>query len=1228
LKRLFWLSSLWILLLPILVGVLLVFTQSGSRWALETTGRILDLELEYQGGTLAGELEIRRLAWAGDDVSIELMGLALQLSPGCLWYSSICFEQLSAQVLKIAVASDSGAELPEETGDDSLIVFPVPLSAERLLVEKLWVTWDGGEWRQGSIEAAVDIAASTIRVSRAAMREAHLTLEDTGGSAAPFQLPEISLPLELLVDELLLEAGSWDLYGNAGELHALSLKGGWLGKTLQLEALQVRSDDLGLWTAAAGIEFSGQWPVTAKGSGELPPMQLWPDLIQRNISFDASGQLDALFVRAGIAGSITVSVDAELNALDSQLPFQLKTTLEWPEKLALSEFMELPQALAAATLTAPLYLEASGDLQVQVFQLQMSGDVPTYPALGLQLAGSHQFPKVQIDDLRLQGAGGANTLWASGELDYEDTLKISALLESGAIDLATFGDFGSGSVEGQLRLQANLDGEQWDVSLSEVDITGEVEGLPAHVRGYAGINSELRLLASNLQADVNGSQLTLQASGDRSGPTSAHLSVDDLGVWFPGSRGKFTLQALVAQDWQKLTLSGSADDVVWQDLKIASGEISGDYQPEGDGAFQLDVLLADVALGKIDLGNTALSARGDMLEQTLSLSTQGDIAGSVELSGRVDGEGDWQGQLASTPLQTGAGNWHLEAPVKVHVAVSRQQMHLGAHCWYFQQTRICSGETLLGEEGSASVSLDGNLDELSVLLPVYLELKGSLSATVKASWARGQPLELDGEARGRDIVFTRHYAEGESGSVHWERVDVDVRNSARGLSLNSGLFRGKERIAGIDLILPADRSEPLSGRVDLAALQLGMFAPFAPMMSTLQGEVAGSLQLRGTIDQPLADGTLYLSAGQFSLLGNPTELSQFKLQLEARGDKAVVQGSGLLGGGELGFTGELVSQPEWMLQLAINGDKHEILLPPYTRMEVSENLVLRLSSGLLDLKGDLVVHEGLLEHEQLPEGSVTLSDDVVEVDYSGNVINEAVPFDMRLNIGVLIRNKFRVMGDMVDATLGGDLQLRQSPRQPLQVFGTLNVIGGELRAYQQRLRITRGTISFSGTPDNPELNVRAQREISSENIVAGLYLSGTLNQPKLEVFSDPPMPDGQAMSYLVRGRGVDSGAGADGVAMALTVGTGLVNQTALVTELNRIPGISGLEFGAEGATEEETAATVGGYIGSRLYLSYGLGIYEPINVLTARLYLQTRLWLEVVSRLENSVDLYYSFDIK
>jgi translocation and assembly module TamB len=113
---------------------------------------------------------------------------------------------------------------------------------------------------------------------------------------------------------------------------------------------------------------------------------------------------------------------------------------------------------------------------------------------------------------------------------------------------------------------------------------------------------------------------------------------------------------------------------------------------------------------------------------------------------------------------------------------------------------------------------------------------------------------------------------------------------------------------------------------------------------------------------------------------------------------------------------------------------------------------------------------------------------------------------------------------------------------------------------------------------------------------------------------------------LVRGRGLDAGAGSDGTAMALTLAGGVVNQSTLVSELNRVPGISNLEFGAT-ESDGDTAATMSGYIGERIYLSYGVGLYEPISVLTARLYLRSRLWFEVVSTLENSVDIYYSFDI-
>jgi autotransporter translocation and assembly factor TamB len=429
------------------------------------------------------------------------------------------------------------------------------------------------------------------------------------------------------------------------------------------------------------------------------------------------------------------------------------------------------------------------------------------------------------------------------------------------------------------------------------------------------------------------------------------------------------------------------------------------------------------------------------------------------------------------------------------------------------------------------------------------------------------------------------------------------------------------------LRLPQDRNEPLAGDIEFTGLQLAAIEPIIPGLASLQGEVTGKLQLEGTVDQTLARGQVKLAGGRLELVGNPTRLENLDVVLEMQGDWVDVRGQGLLGNGPLELAGRILVRPELRAEIAVNGGKHKILVPPYSEALVSENLNLVAADGLLDIRGEIVVHEGSLQHEELPEGSVGLSEDVVEVDYKGNVVSEARPFDTSMNLTLLIDEKFQVLGDMINATLGGDLQLLQSPGQPLQLFGNLNVLGGELRAYQQRLTIKRGTISFSGTPDNPELNVRAQREISSEQVIVGLRLQGTLEQPELDIFSDPVMAQGEAMSYLVRGRGLDTGASADGLAMALSLGSGLVNRSKLVTELNKIPGLNNVAFGSEGSAED-TAATLGGYIGERLYLSYGMGLYEPINVLTARLYLQTRLWLEVVSRLENSVDLYYSFDIK
>jgi autotransporter translocation and assembly factor TamB len=468
--------------------------------------------------------------------------------------------------------------------------------------------------------------------------------------------------------------------------------------------------------------------------------------------------------------------------------------------------------------------------------------------------------------------------------------------------------------------------------------------------------------------------------------------------------------------------------------------------------------------------------------------------------------------------------------------------------------------------------------------------------------------------------------EGESASLSWESLTANLEQGATGLVLDAAMMREGVRVLTLAVRLPGDRAAALEGSLALQQLQLAALRPFLPQLSRLDGDLNGALRLQGTLAEPEVLGELRWSEGALETHANPTELRDVALTVSLLGDRAELLGTAILGGGELELSGDAGFRPEFELSLKLRGEGNRLLYPPSTEAVVSPDLRLRATTAGVVVGGEVRVSSGVLAYEQLPAGSVSLSVDVVEVDYAGHPVAADSHFNLDAEVRVRIRDRFRVQGRDLNVIVGGDLSLQQLSGRPPQVFGNLNIVGGEFRAYGQRLLVRQGRISFTGLPENPELNLRAEREIPADDVRAGVLVNGTLEEPQITLYSEPALSQTETLSYLVRGRGMDSGAGADGTAMALSVGTGLVNQSGIVEGLNSLPGLRNVEFGAEGS-EDETAATVSGYIGDRIYLSYGVGLYEPVNILTARLYLQARLWLEVVSRLESSVDLYYSFDI-
>ncbi|MFV8816621.1 translocation/assembly module TamB domain-containing protein [Haliea sp. E17] len=1220
------------LLLALLVA--LPFTATGTRWLVQRLDALEVIDAGYREGSLLGELRLSHLRIAVADVTVALDDIALQLEPGCLLRSEFCFRELRVQSLAVAVAETAAADAPEAAApaDDSLVEMPYPLKSDALEVVHARVSWPGGHWEQRGLRAAASFVGPLLRVSRAELDTAQLVVEpgEDEGPYTGFEPIRIFLPLQIELDSLHLREGQLDLAGWTPELQGLELAGEWRGTRLALGSLALQrfsSDGLALQTTAGSglLDFSARWPMRWALHATLAGDALPAALRERAMSVDVDGDFASLQVALGGSGDPDLSLAGTLDILAAGLPFSFLGSAGWPAGSTLGSVAGVAEPFAALQLETPVRFEASGNLEAQVLQLSAAASGLGYSALDLQAMATLEAGELKIQSLSLGDSGSGSDVQFTGSLALATPWQLRGKLVSSGLQLPEGLLPGAGRLQGEAEVEAGGEAESWQLRFPAIDIEGSVKGMPARVSGFAGLAAGLQLLPADLDARLNGAQLKLQLDGHGGAPDRLQVSVDDLGRWVEGARGSFELQARGALLQGDVALEGSASGVLMDKLRMPGATLSGHWR-RSSGQLDAQLAVPELEYTGQRLQQLVLGLRGSESAHQLTLQVAGDLATAVTVDGGL-GAGGWRGVLSPLELATRSGPWRLAEPVALAWESRTSSVSLAAHCWQHPEFELCARRAQFGMVGDVDVHLTGDVEAFNGLLPPDLRVKGALDSALAASWGPDRSVQVTASGQASDVTITRLFGLGESVTLAWDLAELHVqRGEDKALAVDGSITRNGRRVASIRATLPAEASGELDGDLQLDALHLSAFAPWATLFSDLDGEVSGSVQLGGQVTSPSLTGALELARGHALVEGNPTALTDLALTVNLAGHAGRLSGSGLLGDGPVQLQGSFAWEPALSFDLAIDGENQRILLPPSSEALVSEKLQLAFAGNILDLDGTIQVHEGLLRHEELPEGGVALSPDVVEVDTAGNVVAESQPFQLRTDLSISIAEKFAVRGKNIQAVLGGTLQLEQQPSTPTQLFGSLNIAGGELNAYRQRLEIRRGTVDFSGPAQNPTLDVSAERRIRADNVTVGAHVYGPLESPQLDIYSDPPMSQSEAMSYLIRGRGLDAGAGADGAALALSVGADVVNQSGIVEGLNRLPLINNVAFGSSGE-EDETAATVGGYLGDRIYLSYGVGLYEPINEFTARLYLQSRLWLEVVSRLENSVDLYYSFDI-
>ncbi len=161
-------------------------------------------------------------------------------------------------------------------------------------------------------------------------------------------------------------------------------------------------------------------------------------------------------------------------------------------------------------------------------------------------------------------------------------------------------------------------------------------------------------------------------------------------------------------------------------------------------------------------------------------------------------------------------------------------------------------------------------------------------------------------------------------------------------------------------------------------------------------------------------------------------------------------------------------------------------------------------------------------------------------------------------------------------------------------------VAGKYKAYGQDLTIQRGQLLYAWTPlDNPNLNIEATRTVGA--VTAGLRIRGNAQSPELTVYSDPPMSQANALSSLVAGadRGDRRGDSEAGAMQSAARSLGVAGGGLLTKSLGKRLGVDELSV-KDDEMIGGAALTVGQYLSPRLYLSYGVGVFDPGDVITLR----------------------------
>lgn len=999
----------------------------------------------------------------------------------------------------------------------------------------------------------------------------------------------------------------------------------WTGRALVVKQLALRAADGNIDLSGAITQYRGMvgkgrvdvdWKIP--GDGASPALRA-----AAHVDFASDGRQVQfkLVARQPLIANATGS----LNYTGTNLP--------WTIDLGVPSFDAGRFTQHDTPKTLALKLSGRGDRQAGTLTGTIDVDGHRVMLDALDFASDRAHNRLVLNRLALRQARGG--LEATGEVVFGPHIGWNLQATGTQLDPGEFVHDWPGAIDFQLSTSGTMENDGPVATLRLAQLGGQLRQRPLEGSGELAFSPPLHLLGK-LKLVSGKSAIVVSGKGgagkDAPADVAIDLDIDSLGDWVPNAGGAVRGNIVLTGAYPNLDARGQV-----QGKQIVSG------------ATHLDAVTVDFDLrnllapsGSASVNATRLAAGGYVFD-TLKLDAHGNAAAhqlvlaahgkSLALDLALDGAlhankgaSDWRGMLKTLTLrQQGLPEWALVRPTAL--AYAGNALSLNPLCLRAGRSGVCVQATQNPQTGTrAKFSIEHV--PLAMLAKfaspaTNLQLAGELDGDGVLEMAPNGALSGQATiASGSGSIA--HAETATQALLSYENLRLDAALSAQHSTITiAGELNGGGRIDGhINLGALQDGAMPLSGNLSANVNDLSFVDLLSSQVSGTRGRIAANFALSGTTIKPEIDGSLDLHDFATEVPAAGIKLHDGHVTVASRdGENLDIDGAISSGGGKLAIKGGAGLAADAPVHIGIIGENFLAASIPGAKVYISPGLRIERDAQRLRIGGELRIPRMAVDLNKLPGGAkaATLSPDVVVTDQPVSPPTSVFPLEaditLKLGTGTALALDLRqgeqvhLIGYGLDSNLGGQLRIVQMPGKPPIGRGQIEV-NGTFKAYGQDLKIERGQgrLLFAGTPvEDPGLDISATRSFPEQRVVVGLRVRGTARIPQLTVFSRPPMEQADALSYLVAGKPLSQLRGGDGNAVSSAASAlGTAGSDLLAKSIGARLGLDDVGV-ADSSSVGGAALTIGKYLSPRLYIGYGVGLFNPGQVVTLR-YMLSRLF--------------------